>query len=212
MKQRFVLISALLVTVLGAISVPCSAQKQSEVSPDEYRVYAAVFGLMDRMPKPDLRVTIFSVTLNSKCGEAASPTPLANGCTFLWMKPDNASKVKNLLCSQWGEMDSATWSDFEGKNAESVHLHEPLSTPWKHKLLGAGDETTKDWQAPDLTLFLSRVGFNRSKTEAVVYVLMFSYMDQVATAGDYFLFRLSKTGKWEPNGRVTYFSMDKSGS
>jgi hypothetical protein len=31
-------------------------------------------------------------------------------------------------------------------------------------------------------------------------------MDQVDTAGDYFLFRIGKNGRWEPNGRVTYFS------
>jgi hypothetical protein len=38
---------------------------------------------MDHMPKEDLHVTVFSVTLNSKCGEDAYPNPLANGCTFL---------------------------------------------------------------------------------------------------------------------------------
>jgi hypothetical protein len=167
---------------------------------------------MSQMPKSDLRVTIFNVTLNSKCGEAANPIPLADGCSFLWLKPDDAKSVKNLLRDQWGEMDSVTWADFVEKNAASGHLQEPISSPWKHKLVGPEDEPTKDWQSPDLTLFLSRVGFNRNKTEAVVYVLMFSYMDQVSTEGDYFLFRLSKGGKWEPNGRVTYFIKDKSGS
>lgn len=210
MKLRFLTPAALLVTVLGTISLPCWAQ-QPEVSQDEYRVYDAVLGLMDQMPKPDLRVTIFNLTLNGKSGEAAYPV-LANGSTFLWIKPDDAKSVNNLLRDQWGETDSATWADFVEKNAESGHLKEPISTPWKHKLVGPGDEPTKDWQSPDLTLFLSRVGFNRDKTEAVVYVLMFSYIDQLSTEGDYFLFRLSKTAKWEPNGRVTYIRMDKNGS
>ena len=31
-------------------------------------------------------------------------------------------------------------------------------------------------------------------------------MDQVDTGGDYFLFRIGKSGHWEPNGHVTYFS------
>jgi len=34
-------------------------------------------------------------------------------------------------------------------------------------------------------------------------------VDQVATTGDYFLFRKDKTGQWKPSGRVTYFTKDK---
>jgi hypothetical protein len=192
--------------ILGAISPPVRAQNRRDASPDEYRVYEAVFDLMDHIPKKDPHVTIFNVTLNSKCGEDAYPSPLANGCTFLWMKPDTANSVKRLLREDWADMENSTWSDFEGENAASVNLHEPISTPWKHKLIGAGDEPSKDWESPDLTIFISRVGFNQKKTEAVVYVLVFSYIDQVATAGDYFLLRKDKAGHWETSGRVTYFS------
>ncbi len=85
-------------------------------------------------------------------------------------------------------------------------MQEPIATPWKHKLIYPGDPPSKDWDSPNLTVFLSRVGFNQKKTEAVVYVLTFSYMDQVDTGGDYFLFRIGKSGHWEPNGHVTYFS------
>src|SRR5208282_2935537 len=141
----------------------------------------------DHMPKKDLHVTIYKVTLNSKCGEDAYPSPLSNGCTFLWMKPDTANSVKGLLRGEWADMENSTWSDFEGKNAVSANLHEPISTPWNHKLIGPADEPSKGWESPDLTIFLSRVGFNQKKTEAVVYVLTFSYTGRVATAGDYFL-------------------------
>jgi hypothetical protein len=195
--------------MLGAILLPVWAQSQSDASHDEYQVYEAVFGLMDRMPKEDLHITIFSVTLNSKCGEDAYPGPLANGCTFLWMKPDTADSVKQLLRQEWADMENATWSDFEMENVASVLLHEPISTPWKHKLVGPGDDPSKDWESPDLIIFLSRVGFNQKKSEAIVYVLIFSYMDQLATTGDYFLFRKDKTGRWNPSGRVTYFTKDK---
>jgi hypothetical protein len=198
--------------MLGSISLPLGAQKQLDASPDEYRVYEAVLGLMDHIPKEDPRVAIFGVTLNSKCGEDAYPSPLANDCTFLWMKPDTADGVKRLLRGEWADMENSTWSDFERENAASVRLHEPFSTPWKHKLIGSGAEPSKDWESPDLTIFLSRVGFNQKKTEAVVYVLIFSYIDQVATAGDYFLFRIDKTGHWKPSGRVTYFTKDKEQS
>src|SRR5512141_2622208 len=123
MKLRISMATVLLLTVLGTSSVPCRAQKR-EVSPDEYRVYKAVLGLMDPMPKPDLRVTIFNETLNSKCGEAGYPAPLANGCTFLWVKPDDAKSVQKLLRDQWGETESETWESFVEKNAKSFPLQE----------------------------------------------------------------------------------------
>jgi hypothetical protein len=211
-KHLLLRFAPLSMIMLGAISPPVWTQSQREASPDEYRVYETVLGLMDHIPKEEPHVTVFDVTLNSKCGEDAYPSPLANGCTFLWMKPDTANNVKQLLRAEWTDMENSTWSDFEGENTESVRLHEPISTPWKHKLIGSGDEPSKDWESPDLTIFLSRVGFNQKKTEAVVYVLVFSYIDQVATAGDYFLFRIDKTGRWKPSGRVTYFTNDKEQS
>jgi hypothetical protein len=209
-KQLLFLPTLIAVTVLGTVSLSGTAQTKGDATSQEYKVYEAVLGLMDQIPKQDPHVTIFNVTLNSQCGEAASLLPLANGCTFLWMKPDTAKSVKHLLSSQWVDLDVSTWPDFETKNDSSVRLHEPLSTPWKHKLVGPGEEqTSKEWDSPDLTIFLSRVGFNAKKTEAVVYVLTFSYMDQVETGGDYFLFRFDKTGQWVPNGRVRYFTQGK---
>ena len=211
MKHSLGGFSAALVFI-ALISLPANAQNQREPSSDENSVYDAVLGLMDHFPIEDPHVTIFGVTLNSKCAEAGNPLPLANGCTFLWIKPDTASSVKKLLHGEWADLENSTWSDFEAKNAASVRLKEPIAAPWKHKLIFPGDEPSKDWNSPNLTIFLSRVGFNQKKTEAVVYVLIFSYMDQVETAGDYFLFRIGKTGHWEPNGRVTYFSKGKDQS
>ena len=161
---------------------------------------------MVHIPVEEPHVTIFGVTLNSECGEEANPLPLANGCTFLWIKPDTANSVERLLHEEWAGFDNSAWSDFVAKNAASVRLQEPIATPWKHKLIFPGDGPSKDWDSPNLAIFLSRVGFNQKKTEAVVYVLTFSYTDQVDTAGDYFLFRIDKTGRWKPKGRVTYFS------
>jgi hypothetical protein len=209
---QLVTLASLSLVMLSVPPQPVGAQSQPEASPNDYKVYEAVLGLMDHIPKEDPHVTIFSVTLNSKCGEAASPSPLANGCTFLWMQPDNAASVKKLLRTEWPELQNSTWTDFTAQNAESANLQEPIATPWKHKLVGPGDEPSKDWDAPDLTIFLSRVGFNPAKTEAIVYVLIFSYMDRVATGGDYFFFRTDKSGHWQPAGRLNYFTKDKDPS
>jgi hypothetical protein len=211
MKSEARDLSAALI-LITLISVSAKAQTQRESSSDETSVYEAVFGLMDHIPIENLHVAIFGLTLNSKCGENANPLPLANGCGFLWIKPDTAKVIKKLLQEEWPDFDNSTWADFEAKNAASERLQEPISTPWKHKLALPDDGPSKDWDSPTFTVFLSRVGLNQKKTEAVVYVLTFSYVDQIKTAGDYFLFRKDKTGHWEPNGRVTYFGKGKDQS
>jgi hypothetical protein len=102
MKRQTFYPMPLLLLVLGAISPVARSQNQPEAAPEEYKVYEAVFSLMDHIPKEDPRVTIFEVTLNSKCGEDAYPAPLMNGCTFLWAKPDTAETIKELLKDEWG--------------------------------------------------------------------------------------------------------------
>lgn len=89
-------LAILSIALLGVILLPVWSQNTSEASPDEYRVYEAVFGLMDHIPKEDPHVTLFGLTLNSKCGEDGSSVPLVNGCTFLWIKPDTAITVAFL--------------------------------------------------------------------------------------------------------------------
>lgn len=209
MKSRLCAFAALFAVWLTAFSLPAQEQNQREISPEEYKVYEAVFALMVDIPKKDPHVTIFSLTLNGKCGEEAEQIPLANGCSFLWIKPDTKEDVRRILFAEWADMENSTWSDFEGKSAASARLHEPISTPWKHRLVGPRDAPVQDWKSPDLAIFLSRVGFDLRKTEAMVYVLTFSYLNQVATAGDYFHFRLDKAGQWKPVGRLTYFTKKK---
>lgn len=193
-------------------SIPVRGQNLPVVSSSERQIYEAIFDLMDHIPKEEPHVTVFGVTLNSKCGQAAYPAPLFNDCTFLWAKPDTAQTIERLLREELPDLKSDTWSDFVAKNQTSAVLKEPLATPWMHKLIAPGDDASKDWDSPDMTIFLSRVGFSRNQNEAVIYVLVFSYLDNISTAGDYFIFRQTRSGSWEPKGRVTYLEKEKNQS
>jgi hypothetical protein len=194
------------------IGLPLSAcaQDRHRASQDEYKVYEAVFGLMNRIPKEDPYVGIFSLTLNTKCGAEAGPVPLYNGCTFFWAKPDTADTVKTKLRGWSVDVSDSTWSDFEAKNTESASLREPITTPWRHKLINPSDEPPKGSDSPDLGVFVSRVGFNENKTEAIVYLLTFSYIGNVPSTGDYFLFRADKDGHWQATQRLTYITIDSN--
>lgn len=140
MKKRHTPFKAALMILIGAALLPARAQKMGVASPDEYKVYEGVLGLMNHIPVEDPRVVISDVTLNSKCGQAADPNPNLNGCTFLWIKPDTANSVKQKLSERWSDMEDSSWADFETKNAASVRLFEPITTPWKHKLKNPRDE------------------------------------------------------------------------
>jgi hypothetical protein len=212
-KVAAVSIAIALCVGTAAFLASAQAPNRSAVSEDDYRVYNAVLDLM-QFPKNDVHVVISDATLNFKCGgESGNPT-LANGCSFLAIPPDTADQIRELLRKKWPDLAKSTWADFQEKNNEGAKLTDSFVTPWKHRLVGADihDDGAKEWDSPDMELFLSRVGFNVQKSEAVVYVLSFSYMDQVPTGGDYFLFRLNEQKKWQPNGRIRYFDQEQSES
>ena len=126
------------------------------------------------------------------------------------MKPDTSDDVEQKLRTRFHGLERSTWKNFKESNAASITLHDPLATPWKHRFMGtsAPVDGSKEWDSPDMTIFLSRVGFNSKKTEAIVYVLVFSYLDRTATTGDYLRFRVGPDKTWTLAGRVSYLIRD----
>jgi hypothetical protein len=195
-----------------SLSPAFSAYAQEQPSNEEYRVYEAALNLMDSIPKPDLHVVIYDRTLKGNCDADGDNPVLAKGCTFLWVKPDTADAVEEKLRSRWHGLSRSAWKNFKTNNAASITLHDPISTPWKHRLTGTDSQGdgAAEWESPDMTIFLSRVGFNSKKTEAIVYVLVFSYMGHAATTGDYLRFRAGPDKVWSLAGRVNYLTQDSN--
>ena len=210
--------------VVFVLATPCIASAQEQPANEEYRIYEAVLKLMDTIPKQDPHVAIYEHTLSSQC-EGANPV-VPKGCTFLWVKPDTDEDVERNLRSRFHGLHRSTWKNFKANNASSVTLHDPIAAPWKHRFTGpyaspstptadapegpAPAEFSDEWAAPDMTIYLSRVGFDKKKTEALVYVLVFSYVDRAATTGDYLRFRLGADKQWTLAGRVSYLKQDNS--
>jgi len=208
-KQRSRLRQVVAAIFLGGILCgPAGiARAQEQPSNEEYRVYEAALNLIDSSPKADLHVAIYARTLNGSCDGDGNNPVLAKGCTFLWVKPDTSDDVEQKLRARFHGLERSTWKHFKASNAASITLHDPLSTPWKHRFVETSTpvDGSTEWDSPDMTIFLSSVGFNSKKTEAIVYVLVFSYLDRTATTGDYLRFRLGpdKT-TWTLAGRVSY--------
>src|SRR3954471_21559118 len=69
-----------------------------EASPAEYEVYEAVLGLMDQMPREDIRIAISNESLSGKCQEGIVSS---DHCSFLWTTPDTSPVVHRILSSGW---------------------------------------------------------------------------------------------------------------
>lgn len=210
-RRRALAVTCCILIVAGACSPALStihAEDQPAVPDTAYRVYNAMLDLM-QFPKKDLHMLIADTTLNFRCGEDSGTPVLMNGCSGMRLPPSEPGDIMQLLQKSWPDMETATWENFLEQNADSAKLHDAFSTSWKHKVADLKDSRTGEWASPDLVVFFSSVGFNMKRTEAVVYCLTFSYMDNVPTEGDYFLFR-ADNGEWKPKGRVTYIQFDSS--
>ena len=177
---------------------------------EEYRVYEAALNLLASNPKADFHVAIYDRTLSEKCDAGGDNPVFANGCTFFWVRPDTSDDVEQKLRTRFHGLERSTWKNFVKSNSASVPLQDPLTTPWKHRFMGTVTpvDGSQEWDSPDMTIFLSSVGFNSKRTEAVVYVLVFSYLDRTATTGDYLRFRLGPDKTWTLAGRVSYLTRD----
>lgn len=186
------------------------APPRIEVSAGEYAVYNAVLDII-KSPKEDLHVLIFPKTMSFGCNKWKESVPLANGCSFLAFPPNTPDQIEQLLKSDWPTLSSSTWADFKKQNDESAYLQDSFVTSWKHKLAPNPDDpaaSKDDGPSPDFMLILSRVGFSPKRDEAIVCVVLFSYMDRLHTGGDYFLLRLNDSNQWTIQGRVRYFEFN----
>jgi hypothetical protein len=194
---------ALFLLLVLAANGPARAQGRAEVAQGEYQVYNAVLDLM-QFPKRDAHIIIADTTLNRRCGGDSGNPVLVNNCG-IWAPPSSAEEIFRLLRDSWPKLGKPTWDDLVSKSSTSSTLQDKLTTPWAHRLVDVAHGAAEEgWKTPDGAVFLSRVGLSGDSKEAIVYVLFFSYMDSVPTAGDFFIFRRDTPKSWSPVGRITY--------
>jgi len=199
--------SASVVVCLLLAPFSLGAQDKDAVTAKEYQVYNAVLGLM-QFPKSDPRIIIVNKTLNTRCGDESGNPVLINGCG-IWGPPISTTEETNQqLRREWPKMAQSTWESFTTSNLSSGVLQDKLRCSWTHRLVDMSSQAAPDWKNPDGAIFFSRVGFNNEQSEALVYVLFFSYMKQIHTSGNFFLFRVNPSKDWEPAGRFTYMETE----
>jgi len=187
------------VTMMCFGAVLLYAQNKPEVSQSEYQVYDAVLQLM-QFPIPKPYIVIADTTLNSGCGSGSGNPVLMNGCGMFKLPP--VDQTHTLLIKSCPQMEPSAWDDLVLQSKSSYFVQDSFKSSWMHKVadLAAMDSTTA--KRKDGIVLFSSVGFSTDHKQALVYVLFLSYMKQVPTSENYFLFQLTQANKWKPIGRL----------
>ncbi len=182
---------------------------------EDYPVYNAVLGdiQFSRLkPEDQIHALIVNDTINLNCGEKSGNPIMLNNCSPMMIPPTTAAQLHSFLAGEFQLQDS-TWSDWLATNAKSWRLQEHFKTPWKHGLTGSGLDPNSlpspEWDNADCAFYFSRVGFDETKKEALVFVYFASYMSRAPSSGDYFLLHQQDNNEWKIDGRTNYFTSTK---
>ena len=193
--------------ILSGGSFVTDAQNNVASNSSDFQVYDAVLSLM-QFPKQQPRILIVNTTLNSGCGEGSGNPVLMNGCG-IFIQDSKPEEFRETLKQSMPKIDNATWTDFLHQTTSSIKLQDSFHSLWPHAVVDMKGANRDAWKSPDGAIFFSRVGFSTDKKQSLVYVLFFSYMENVPTSGNFFLFQSNDAKHWEAIGRTTYMEMTK---
>ena len=217
LSNPLLLASALSAAVLLLANPAVSAQthgvtSSDDVTAEDYTIYNTVLNEVRFAKTADL--LILDDTLDFECGTDSQQPILLNGCSPMVMPPNTPKEINQLLRQNWPDMAKQTWDNFEKVNAKSAKLRDNFLTTCKHELIGddvAAHNSNKS-DSPNGAFYFSRVGFNPSRTEAIVYAFFASYVEGVHSTGDYFLLHLNKSKKWELSARINAIESNGKGN
>jgi hypothetical protein len=212
---------ALLLMQAAEIAQPARASRQQSadlVPNQDYPVYNAVLADIEfsrLKPANQIHALIVNDTLNLGCGENSKNPIMLNGCSPMLMPPTTADDLHKMLRDEFHFHD-AIWLDLLAQNGKSWRLQDHFKTPWLHGLTGAGIDpaslSAPEWKNPDCAFYFSRVGFDETRKQAIVFVFFASYLDRAPSSGDYFFLKQHENDEWKIDGRLNYFNSTKDAS
>jgi hypothetical protein len=187
-------------TAYGQVSEPVksSADRPASetVSPDEMLVYAAILDSQSRI-NANGHFLIADKTSTFSCGEPTGNGFSIGGCNGLRDTSETPSDRMVIVARDLPELQKDTLREFANANQQYALITHKIPSSADYYLFN-DREMPKDWKYSFL-LYLSRVGFNREHTEALVNVGLFSYADSSLSEGHYLALR-KLAGKWTLGG------------
>jgi hypothetical protein len=186
--------------VCGQIAEPSKSSPDKATSEtassDELVVYAAILDSLSQL-KADSHFLIADKTSTFTCGESTGNGLAIAGCNGLRNSNETPSDRMAIVKRDLPELQKDTLREFLNANQQYVSITHKIPSSANYYLFN-DPEKPKDWKYSFL-VYLSRVGFNREHTEALVNVGIFSYADSSLSEGHYLVLRKA-AGKWTLGG------------
>jgi hypothetical protein len=161
-------------------------------SSDELVVYAAILDSLGRVDA-NSRFLIADKTSTFSCGESTGNGLSIAGCNGLRNSNETPSDRMAIVTRDLRGLQKDTLREFLSANQQCVSITHKIPSDADYHLFN-DPEIPKAWKY-SLLVYLSRVGFNREHTEALVNLGLFSYADRNLSEGHYVVLR-KLAGKW----------------
>jgi hypothetical protein len=207
--KRSLLITALFVSIatISSAKVPDSPQPPPGLADLEFQVIAVAVTQL-YTTKTTKWFYISNRTTTFECDPPA-PTGLdINGSGGMRTKNQGPRDVFNELASNLSGLTPELFMDFYSKTQSTTVVEKTLPINIKQAIWGPTSTTDlpKEWGNPDFSIYHSRVGFNDTKTQALVYVASTSWVDVSKSGGEYVLLTL-KNSKWVVSSHYKKWSL-----
>jgi hypothetical protein len=199
----------LMVVLVPLVATPASAQTAS-LTDDERDVVAAAISAT-RLSQGEHWLIIVNDTASFRCD--GNHTVKAGGCNGGMRTQDQSTEdVIAWLAQMFPEVGLDVLADLRIKNQHAATVSRLLEIDAQQSLMSfAGNAIAgESLQAgsPDALVTVSRVGFNRNKTEAIVYVGGIGMNGSKLSYGEYLrLVRIN--GRWGIVGRARMWDLGK---
>jgi hypothetical protein len=203
MYARILMGAALIFTaqnLCGQIAEPIKSSTDRNTnetaSSEEMVVYAAILDSLSQLTA-NSHLLIADKTSTFMCGGSAGNGLSIAGCNGLRNSNETPSDRMAIVMRDLPELQKDTLTEFLNANQQYVSITHKIPSSADYYLFN-DREMPKDWKYSFL-VYLSRVGFNREHTEALVNVGIFSYADSNLSEGHYVVLR-KLVGKWTLGG------------
>jgi hypothetical protein len=188
----------LIISIVSTCIFPQQNYPAEPISADEYKVYAAV---LDFFAEKNIaqHPAVARRTSTFECGSPDNGMSMA-GCNGLQWSGETPQQRMQIVQRDLPELEAGTVADFVSKNAKTASLDAQIPTKHKYLMfdLSHSDPIPSGWEHADF-IYLSRVAFNATRTQALVHVSFFSGSNGSDSGGKYILFRKTKN-RWERQG------------
>lgn len=174
---------------------PTAKLKVGAMEPEEYSVVASVVRARHLSKDPHWFL-LSNQTTTFECNPPANTGLNINGSSGMRTQDQSPRDVFTELAGKLKNLTPELFLDLTTKSESSTTVDKTLPLEVKQIIWGPGSSSSlpKELGSPDFAIYHSRVGFNKDKTLALVYVAAINWKDSSKSFGEYVILKRNNTG------------------